>query len=64
MHRGDLGEPVERSGDIRLTFCEEDALPVRRVRANANVGRNREIGRGVFHGVDRAGDDVVALARK
>jgi len=37
---------------------------MRRVRANANVGRDGEIRRGVFHGVDRARNDVIALARE
>ena len=64
VHRGDLRETVERSDDVGLTFREEDALPVRRVRANANVGRDREIGGGIFHGVDGAGDDVIAFARE
>src|SRR5436309_13675950 len=64
MHRGDLSEAIERSGNVGLTLSEEDALPVRRVRAYADVGRDREIRCGVFHGVDRAGDDVIALARQ
>jgi len=45
-------------------FSEQDALPVRRISADANIGRDREVRRGIFHGVDRASDDVVALARE
>ena len=64
VHRGDLAESIERAGDVRLAFREQDALTMRRIRADANVGRDREVRGGIFHGVDCAGDDVVALARK
>ena len=43
-------------------LAEEHALAVRRVCANADIGRHTELGYGFLHGVDRARHDVVGLA--
>ena len=64
VHERDLGETRERAGDIGIAFLEEDALPVLGVRADADIGRDRQVGRRVLHRVDRARHDVIALRRE
>jgi hypothetical protein len=63
MPDGDLAEPFERAAHVGGAILEEDALPVVRVRAHADVRGDAQLGDRLFHRADRARDDVVALAR-
>lgn len=64
MHLRDRREALESPGDVRAMLAEEHALTVRRVRTNADVGRDAELGHSFLHGADRARHDVVRFARE
>ena len=64
MDARDRAQPLERGGRVGAVRAEEHALAVRGVRAHADVGRDGEVRHGLFHRVDRAWNDVVALARQ
>src|ERR1700682_6039107 len=59
MNLGDRRETLERPGDVSAVLAEEHALTVRGVRAHADVGRDAELGHGLFHGAYRPWHDVV-----
>ncbi len=63
MDHRDLAQARERAGDVGAAAGEEDALPVGGVGADADVGGDREVGRGVLDRPDRSRHDVVPLAR-
>jgi hypothetical protein len=64
MNARDRGQLLQRRVHVRSGLAEEHALPVRRVRADAHIGRHSELGHGFLHGADRARHDVIGLARK
>jgi peptidase C39-like protein len=64
VHLRDRRETLESPGDVRAMLAKEDALTVRRVRANAHICRDAELWHSFFHGADRTRHDVVRFARK
>ena len=62
MHLSDSRQTLERRSNVGAVLAEEYALAVRRVCANADVGRDAKLGYSFLHGVDRARHDVVRLA--
>src|SRR5207253_7584300 len=62
VHLSDRRQALERRSNVGAMLAEEYALAVRRVCANADIGRHAELGYGFLHGMDRAGHDVVGLA--
>jgi len=59
----DLAEALKRPVHIGRAVAEQHALAMVGVRAYAHVGRDAQLGHRLLHRVDRAGDDVIALAR-
>ena len=57
-------QALECRRDVGAMFTEQHALPVRGVGANAHVAHNTELGHGLLDRSDRAGHDVVGLARE
>ena len=64
MHLRDRRETLESPGDVGAVLAEEDALTVRRVCADAHVGRHTQFGHRFLHGTDRARHDVIRFARE